>query len=115
MNKPETPELDRYVEACESTGGILAEFWDFLHDQKRYVLAAYQDVVDEWQDIRGRSHEDVQAKLLPVDVDPERLFAEFLGLDLDKVAEERRRLFDWVRRKRGQTASPVGQEDANQT
>ena len=65
-----TPELDKML-VVKDKSLILSGFLDWLQEQ-HYVLAQYDG--DE---------------LIPVFKDPERLLADFFGIDLKKAEKER--------------------------
>jgi hypothetical protein len=81
-----TPELDKQRAVIESgASDTLGEFYDWLTDEKGWVLA-------EWtQD--GMSNDYLQ----PVYFRPNQLFADFFGIDLDKIESERRAILESLR------------------
>lgn len=84
IDKLKTPELDKQSEIIKSgKAGVIQEFIDWLREDKKYVLA-------EWQDWEG--YDDQQ--FVPIYVDPEQLMADFFKIDRDKIETERRAILD---------------------
>lgn len=80
-SQPETPELDKRQKIMDKRrppAELLTEFYDWLHEQG-YVLARWH---------RDELHQHY--------LRPEQLFADFLGIDLDKIEKERRALLAWL-------------------
>ncbi len=87
----ETPELDKQHKIIESgASDTLTEFYDWLHDQG-YCIA--EEIEHEWED----EYDDYGHMLHPVRIRPEQLFADFFGIDLDKIETERRAILDALR------------------
>lgn len=72
-NYPPTPELDKML-AVKDQSQTIGEFLDWLTEVKGYVLAEY----------------DENDRLYPKYSSIETLLAEFFGIDLKKIEEERR-------------------------
>ena len=78
----DTPELDYQHEIIESgQSELLAKFYDWLIE-KDFVLAKWGGY-DEFGDYS-------EGVLMPLHIRPEQLFADFFGIDLNKIEEERR-------------------------
>jgi hypothetical protein len=81
--QPRTPELDLQHEALESGHPqVLGEFLDHLQ-RSGIVLARWAD--------------DDRDVLYEISQDNNRLLADFLGIDLDRIERERMALLRWVR------------------
>jgi len=81
-----TPELDKQHAVIESgAAGTLGDFYDWLTDEKGWVLA-------EWTQDGMRND-----YLKPVYFRPDQLFADFFGIDLDKIESERRAILEELR------------------
>lgn len=91
--KVPTPELDKQLEIVRSgKAGTVQEFIDWLLDEKHYVLARYVPE-DERTDDDGIYGEQPVA----VFIQPEQLMANFFGIDLNKIDQERRALLEALR------------------
>lgn len=80
----ETPELDKRKKVALDTGAsqVLTDFYDWLTQEKGYTLC---------EPVPGNLH----GYYGPASYGgPEQLFAEFFGIDLDRVEAERRLLLD---------------------
>lgn len=99
-----TPECDKALDAKEKgwtgIGGVLTEFYDFLK-ASGIRLAHYPpdpNLTPRQRQIKRalgeRLYDDLEPELLPHpwDGDPNRLFAAFLGIDLDAMDEEQREI-----------------------
>lgn len=73
-NYPSTPELDKML-AVKDKSQAIGEFFDWLVNDKGYVLSQY---------------EEKDRRLYPTYSSIEKLLAEFFGIDLKKIEEERR-------------------------
>lgn len=90
--KSATPELDRQLEIIHSgQAQTVQDFIDWLSEQK-YVLARYVPE-DERTDDDGIYGEQPVA----VFIQPEQLMANFFGIDLNKIDQERRALLEALR------------------
>jgi hypothetical protein len=90
---PATPELDRQAEIIHSgRSGTVQEFYDWLTQEKGYVLARYVSPEERYADDGIYGEQPV-----PVLVRPEDLMADFFGIDLNKIETERRALLDALR------------------
>jgi hypothetical protein len=78
LKYPKAPECEKMSKVMKDSG-ICAEFLDFVLD--KYVLSQYSD--DEEFPI-------------PVNVNREKLLAEYFGIDLDKVEKERRKILEYL-------------------
>lgn len=83
MNTPELDKQHAVIESGESE--TLTRFYDWMQESG-YVIAEYREY-DEYDDPR----------LTPVRRGPERLFADFFEIDLDKIDAEQRALLDELR------------------
>lgn len=72
MNYPPTPELDKML-AVNDKSQVIGEFLDWLRNDRDIIFAKY--------------HKD---ELYPEYSSIEKLLAEFFGIDLKKIEEERR-------------------------
>jgi hypothetical protein len=78
----ETPELDKQHAVIESgASDTLTEFYDWL-EEKGYCIAQFGDK---------------SPYLFEVSTPPNQLFAEFFGIDLDKIESERRAILEELR------------------
>ncbi len=73
MNYPPTPELDKML-AVKDKSQAIGEFLDWLQHDKNYVLAEYGE----------------KDRLYPLYSSIETLLAEYFGIDLKKIEQERR-------------------------
>ncbi len=73
-NYPSTPELDKML-AVKDKSQVIGEFLDWLQHDKKIALAHCEDGEDE---------------LYMVYDSIETLLAEYFGIDLKKIEEERR-------------------------
>jgi len=81
-----TPELDFQHLIIESgQSELLAKFYDWL-TEKGYSLCFWSDG-DEYDD----------GGYYPLSMSPEKLFAEFFGIDLNKIEAERRAILEELR------------------
>ena len=81
-----TPELDKQQKIIESgASSTLTDFYDFLR-AKGYEIVEWQESLDE--DDQGNLIEEVNLK--KAYINPEELFAEFFGIDLRVIEQERR-------------------------
>ena len=93
MKMPHTPELEKQAEVVRSgKAEIVQEFYDWLHEEKGWVLA-------RWVPVEERSTGDgiYGEQPVPVYVQPEQLMADFFGIDRDKIETERRAVLDAIR------------------
>jgi hypothetical protein len=80
-----TPELDKQHKIIESgASDTLTEFYDWL-SERGWLLARWE--------ANGKWNEYLE----PVYTRPEQLFAEFFGIDLDKIESERRAVLEELR------------------
>jgi hypothetical protein len=92
---PQTPELDRQNEIIKSgKAGTIQDFIDWLRDEKHYVLARY--VPDEERFDGDRIFGD---QPVAVHVPPLELMADFFGIDLNKIDQERRAILEEIQRR----------------
>lgn len=83
---PATPELDKrsgIINSRVSPTQTLGEFYDWLQAQG-LVLARWDKETQEY---------------LPDFINPEQLFANFFGLDSDKMEQERRAILEALRQQ----------------
>lgn len=84
--KTKTPELDKQHAVVESGAmQVLTDFYDWLYNNG-YYLAKFQ---------RFEEFEDPQ--LYIAGIQPEQLFADFFGIDRNKIEAERRALLEELR------------------
>ena len=87
MTDLKTPELDK-LRAVAERSQTCGEFVEWLLDEKGLTLA-------EWCAYADGEYED--ERLMPCHPDLTKLLAEFFGIDLGKVEEERSALIDEMR------------------
>lgn len=81
MNTP-TPELDKQHAVIESgASDTLTEFYDWL-GERGLIIAEWSEIWQEW---------------IPVSTSGNQLFADFFGIDLDKIESERRAILEELR------------------
>jgi hypothetical protein len=81
-----TPELEKQHDVIESGASqTLTDFYDWLCE-KGFVIAEY---------VKFEEYRDKQ--LVPTFVRPEKLFADFFDIDLDKIESERRAILEVLR------------------
>lgn len=84
MNTPQTPELDKQLAIIESgEAKTVQDFLDWLRQEQGYVLAKYTKV-DGYRDEQLVDHYP----------QPEKLMADFFGIDQNKIEQERRAILD---------------------
>ena len=84
-NYPESPELDKMSEFTDSSQ-IIGEFVDWMTGERGIVLAEYrEDVEQDWP--------------IPICININELLAEYYGVDLKKVEEERRDILGYLQGK----------------
>jgi hypothetical protein len=86
-----TPECDKrskIMHTAREPHLLLTEFWDWLSG-KQYVLAQWTE--PDPDDIRDQ-------ELVPLYTSPEQVFADFFGLDLQKIEAEQRAILDAIRK-----------------
>jgi hypothetical protein len=89
MNTP-TPELDYQSLIIESgQPELLAKFYDWLRD-KNYYLCSFEE---------GNVWDDTTSGYYPLSIPPEQLFADFFGIDLNKIETERRAILKELRNR----------------
>jgi hypothetical protein len=94
VHKVPTPELDRQRDIIHSgKSETVQEFYDWLREEKHYVLARYVPESERFGDDGIYGEQPVE-----VLVRPEELMAEFFGIDLRKIENERRALLDAIRK-----------------
>jgi len=93
MKMPHTPELEKQAEIVRSgKAEIVQEFYDWLHEEKGWVLARWVPTEER------RSDDGIYGEQpVPVYVSPEQLMADFFGIDRDKIEAERRAVLDAIR------------------
>lgn len=77
---PSAPECERML-AVKDQSQAIGQFIDWLYSEKKWELCARQE-----------------HKLFPVSLNIEQLLAEYFGIDLKKVEEERRAILDFLRK-----------------
>lgn len=83
-----TPELDYQHSIIESgQSELLGKFYDWFRE-KEYVIC-------QWVESDEKDYEDGQ--YFPIHKSPEELFADFFGVDLNKIEEERRAILEELR------------------
>jgi hypothetical protein len=91
--KIETPELDKQSEIIHSgKAEVVQDFYDWLHTEKKWVLARYVPEEERRGDDGIYGEQPVQ-----VFISPEQLMADFFGIDRDKIEAERRAILDALR------------------
>jgi len=86
-----TTELDKQHAVIDSgEADTLTRFYDWLNAQG-YILGKWYESEDWSEDWNGYEH------FIPFHVSPEKLFAEFFGIDLDKIESERRAILETIR------------------
>lgn len=90
-NYPETPELDKLGKVAPTSQKI-GEFVDWLRAEKGILLANWPTGAER------NMYGEKMDYLAPVNIPIERLLAEFFGIDLNKVEEERRGVLDYLRK-----------------
>ena len=94
---PPTPELDKQSEIIRSgKAALVQDFIDWLHEEKKWVLARYVPEDERRSNDRIYGEQPVQ-----VYARPEDLMAEFFGIDLKKIETERRATLDAYRSQNG--------------
>jgi hypothetical protein len=89
----DTPELDFQHLIIESgQSELLAKFYDWLIE-KDYAIC--KSIEHEWKDDYG-SYEFLY---LPISPNPEKLFADFFGIDLNTIEQERRAILEELRNR----------------
>ena len=84
----DTPELDFQHLIIESgQSDLLAKFYDWLIEKDYYIC--YRDEGDKYDD----------GGYYPISSSPEKLFADFFGIDLNKIEEERRAILEELRNR----------------
>lgn len=87
---PATPELDKML-ACTERSAVLQEFVDWLNEERGYSICEQRpsgmstatEELDEWWPASYGGYN--------------KLFADFFGIDLQKVEEERRAVLAHLR------------------
>lgn len=86
-----TPELDKQIEAIQSgRAQVVQDFYDWLTHETEFVFA-------RWTKIEGYRDE----RLVPAEIQPEQLMADFFGIDRDKIDAERRALLESIQHDGG--------------
>jgi hypothetical protein len=87
----DTPELDKQLKIIESGATTtLTDFYDWL-TARGYHICEYVQYTDDDGDDEG------EPKLVPTHIQPEQLFANFFGIDRDKIEAERRAIIKELR------------------
>ena len=90
---PPTPELDKQSEIIKSgKAALIQDFYDWLHEEKHWVLARYVQADERYADDGIYGEQPVALIINPLE-----LMAEFFGIDLHKIEQERRALLDMLR------------------
>jgi hypothetical protein len=102
---PKTPELDR-MKAVTTESQQCGQFLEWLLGEKGYSIVTYHKHGPDcagWDEDRGRYHpsgEDrcgaSENELMPVHINIQQLLAEYFGIDLDKVENERRAILERI-------------------
>jgi len=93
---PKTPELDKLA-AIKGKSQIIGEFLVWLSDERGLHLGEYHEHTDECQTFGGCGMR--QGELYLASPGIENLLAEYFGIDLKKVAEEKDAVLDWERER----------------
>lgn len=98
---PACPECERLSEVANESNRI-GDFLDYFLNKKGLHLARYEEVrADVWNE-EERERVTIDEMLVPAseyrgESGISRLLAEYYGIDLDKVEQERKALLDWIR------------------
>lgn len=87
VKQPHTPELDK-MSALRPKAQVIGEFLDWLRDERGYSITEFREDDDD----------DEGGRYWPVTAGIEKLLAEFLGLDLNKIEKERQAILDALRK-----------------
>jgi hypothetical protein len=89
--EPLVPEHERLAEAKKTDDAttLVGQFFDWLKEEKHYVIAKYADDADE---------------LMPIFEPVNRLLAEFFGINENALESEKRALLDHMRAVTGARA-----------
>ena len=80
-----TPELDKQAEIIKSgQNEVLGNFYDWLNEQGYEICG--QNTYAYWDDDKWEYQ--------PIHTRPEQLFADFFGIDLDRIEQERRAILE---------------------
>jgi len=92
-----TPELDKLSKVREKSQAV-GEFLDWLAEEKRIVFSVHHEHDEECRNSNGSRICGLNNyELVPTHFTHERILAEFFGIDLNKVEQERRALLDEIR------------------
>jgi hypothetical protein len=92
---PQTPELDRQAEIIKSgRAGTIQDFIDWLREEKHYVLARYVPESERFGDDGIYGEQPVEVLIQPLE-----LMADFFGIDLRKIENERRAILAEIQRR----------------
>ena len=88
-NNP-TSELDKQWKVIESgEADTLTRFFDWLLE-RGYTIGS-------WESVESLNFDSSYDEFQPLRIQPEQLFADFFGIDLDRIEVERRALLDALR------------------
>jgi hypothetical protein len=87
---PAAPECDKLA-AIKDKAEVLQEFVDWLNDERGYSIC------ERRPSGKSTAHEELDEYWPASYGGYNRLFADFFGIDLDKVEQERRAILDHVR------------------
>ena len=94
---PDCPECERLA-AVAPVSQEIGRFLDWLREEKNWTLADYHEHSEECYGENGyRICGYAKDSLAPVHFQPEKLLAEFFGIDLTKIENERRALLESLR------------------
>lgn len=88
MIYPECEKMSKVTEKSQSIG----EFLEWLSEEKKVVIGSYQEFESPW-DKEGCTRKE----FAPFRYDTEKLLAEFFGIDLKKVEQEKRAMLAEIR------------------
>lgn len=89
------PESEKLL-ACADAGAVLADFVDFLREEKRMYICKMPAMPDHEV---GHRDQEYFNNYQPVhDNRYNRLFAELFGVDLDLVEKERNQMLEDIRK-----------------
>lgn len=90
MPAPDTPELNKQHKIIErGDADLIQRFYDWLR-AKDYVVA-------ELVECKEPDFDGTYTRWLPIRMHPESLMADFFGIDLKKIDEERRAVLEVIR------------------
>jgi hypothetical protein len=89
------PECEKMSKVAEKSQGI-GDFLEWLREDKKIILGSVQEFVYVWD-----GKERIKEEFSPFRYDTEKLLAEFFGIDLKKVEQEKREMLNEIRNLRG--------------